>query len=296
MESCVLCGHRCGVNRVKGQRGKCQAGILPVVASSCVHRGEEPMISGSRGSGTIFFAHCCLRCVFCQNFAISQLGEGRELGTEELVGIMIKLQTQGVHNINLVSPTHYGSQILAALKLARKQGLKIPIVYNTGGYDSIELLRALDGQIDIYLPDLKYFDDVSALKYSGAKNYVETAKTGIKEMFRQVGVSKIGDSGIGVRGLLVRHLVLPNDLSQSKEALDFLASISKDIWVSLMAQYSPQFRARQIPELARRLEQNEYRMIVEYAQEIGLHNLYTQKLESSDVYLPDFKKVDPFKL
>ena len=200
-----------------------------MVASYCVHHGEEPMISGARGSGTIFFSHCCLKCVYCQNYKISQKAEKAERDEkdeQELTGIMLELQDSGVHNINLVSPTHYGVQILEALKSAREQGLKLPIVYNTGGYDSIELIKEFKGLIDIFMPDLKYFDDEKAFKYSGVRNYVETAKAGIAEMFRQ-------------SDLLVRHLVLPNNLSDSFKVLDYLAALSKDLWVSLMAQYSP---------------------------------------------------------
>ncbi|MBN3033466.1 MAG: radical SAM protein [Candidatus Saganbacteria bacterium] len=309
--NCRLCGHRCGVNRVRGELGKCRAGLAPEVASYCVHHGEEPAISGSRGSGTIFFAHCSLRCVFCQNYEISQMaGSDREkqglagMGREkylllpahpchspsllekqtELAEIMLELQDRGVHNINLVSPTHYGPQIVEALEIAREEGLKLPVVYNSGGYDSLELLKELAGKIDIYLPDLKYFSDDSALKYSGAKNYVETVKAAVAEMFRQVGPGK----------LIVRHLVLPNGLAHSFDALDYLASLSKDIWVSLMAQYSPQHRAGEFPELNRKLSPAEYQRVVAHAGKLGLHNLYVQELSSSEVYLPDFQRAEPF--
>jgi putative pyruvate formate lyase activating enzyme len=296
LENCRLCGHRCGVNRLKGEKGVCRAGLLPEVASYCVHRGEEPVISGERGSGTIFFAHCSLRCVFCQNCEISQAEgvTGRDRDEQGLAGIMLELQGKGVHNINLVSPTHYGPQIIEALDLARKQGLKLPVVYNTGGYDSLDLLKELTGKIDIYLPDLKYLDDDKAYKYSGAKDYVETVKSGIAEMFRQAGNMKIDGKGCGVRGILVRHLVLPNNLSNSLEALDFLASLSTDIWVSLMSQYSPQHRAGEFLELNRKLQPEEYQAVVDHAEALGLHNLYVQELESSDAYLPDFKKNEPF--
>lgn len=281
MESCVLCGHRCKVNRLKGQLGKCRAGINPTVASFCAHHGEEPMISGKRGSGTIFFSHCCLKCVYCQNYEISQLADGREVGTDELAQIMLNLQDEGVQNINLVSPTHYGPQIIEALAIARERGLEIPAVYNTGGYDSIELLKALEGKIEIYMPDFKYYNNAAALKYSGAGNYAEVAKAGIAEMFRQARI-------------LVRHLVLPNDLAGSEKGLDFLASLSKDIWVSIMAQYNPQYRAREFPELSRRLSLKEYQRVVDHAEAVGLHNLYVQELGSSETYLPDFNKEDPF--
>ncbi|MGB9613103.1 MAG: radical SAM protein [Candidatus Margulisiibacteriota bacterium] len=252
------------------------------------------MISGKRGSGTIFFTHCCLSCVFCQNYEISQLGLGKEIEIEDLTNIMLNLQRQGVHNINLVSPTHYAPQIMEALEQARQQGLKIPVVYNTGGFDSIELLRELQGKIEIYMPDFKYFDNEKAFKYSGAKNYVETAKEGIVEMYRQVGNIQFNREGVAVRGLLVRHLVLPNDLADSKKVLEFLASISKEIWVSIMAQYSPQYRARRFPELSRRIYYDEYREVVEYAKKLGLKNYYLQNILSGETYLPDFRKENPF--
>jgi putative pyruvate formate lyase activating enzyme len=299
LANCCLCGHRCGVNRLKGERGVCRAGALAEAASYCVHRGEEPVISGDKGSGTIFFAHCSLRCVFCQNYEISQGGgqgrarEGKE--GRELAGIMLELQGKGVHNINLVSPTHYGPQIIEALALARQQGLRLPVVYNTGGYDSLELLKELAGKIDIYLPDLKYFNNENALKYSGAGNYVETARAGIEEMFRQVGNLKGGEGqGMRGKGILVRHLVLPDNLSNSFEVLEFLASLSKDIWVSIMSQYSPQHRAGEFPELNRKLSPAEYQRVIDHAEKLGLHNLYIQELESSEVYLPDFGRDDPF--
>lgn len=294
LQSCVLCGHRCRVNRLKGQLGKCRAGMKPMVASFCAHHGEEPMISGKRGSGTIFFSHCCLHCVFCQNYDISQLALGREVEIEELSRIMLNLQGQGVHNINLVSPTHYGPQIIEALLLARRQGLKIPAAYNAGGFDSIELLKELEGKVEIYMPDFKYFNNDAALKYSGAANYVEAAKEGIAEMYRQVGNITFDKDGVAIKGLLVRHLVLPDNLAGSQKVLAFLASLSKDIWVSIMAQFNPQYRAAKFPEISRRLRSDEYQKVVEYAEKIGLRNLYVQDIQSSETYLPDFNKNDPF--
>jgi putative pyruvate formate lyase activating enzyme len=309
LENCCLCGHRCGVNRLKGEIGVCRAGLLPEVASYCVHHGEEPVISGEKGSGTIFFAHCSLRCVFCQNYEISQgdgqgrarEGKGRQgraregKGGRELAEIMLELQGRGVHNINLVSPTHYGPRIIEALDLAREQGLKLPIVYNTGGYDSLELLKELAGKIDIYLPDFKYFNDANALKYSGAENYVATARAGVEEMWRQGQERGEQGQGKGEKGILVRHLVLPGNLSNSCEVLDFLASLSKDIWVSIMSQYSPQHRAGEFPELNRKLLPAEYQRVIDHAEGLGLHNLYVQELDSSEVYLPDFGREDPFQ-
>ncbi|MBI5078547.1 radical SAM protein [Candidatus Saganbacteria bacterium] len=252
------------------------------------------MISGKRGSGALFFSHCGLKCVYCQNYAISREACGREVEIEELARIMLNLQEQGVHNINLVSPTHSAPQIVGALTLARREGLKLPVVYNTGGFDSLELLKEIEGKIEIYMPDLKYFDEEKALKYSGAGNYVETAKAGIAEMFRQVGNIKFNNEGVAVAGVLVRHLVLPENLADSGKALDYLASISKDIWVSLMAQYSPQYRAAEFPELSRPLRRDEYQQVVDRAEKLGLHNAYVQGLSSRETYLPDFKKERPF--
>jgi putative pyruvate formate lyase activating enzyme len=294
LQSCVLCGHRCGVDRPAGQKGKCRAGIDPVISSYCVHRGEEPLLSGSRGSGTIFFANCCLKCAYCQNYEISQSGMGDEVSGVRLAEIMLELQGKGVHNINLVSPTHYAPQIAAALISAKQQGLKLPIVYNTGGYDSLELLRELDGLVDIYLPDLKYWDAEPALQYSQAENYPDVARAGVAEMLRQVGNIVFDEEGVARKGVVVRHLVLPNGLAGSEKVLGFLAALSKELWISLMAQYNPQHRASEYPELARSLGSAEYRQAVAAAEQLGLNNVYVQELESSEVFLPDFKKVDPF--
>jgi len=295
LEHCLLCGHRCAVNRLKGEVGICRAGLKPKIASNCMHRGEEPMISGANGSGTIFFSYCSLCCVYCQNQAISQQAKGEEVTIDELAGIMLKLQGQKAHNINLVSPTHYAPQIMEALSIARGRGLKLPVVYNTGGYDSLELIKMLQGKVDIYMPDFKYFEDEKAGKYSGAGNYVEVAQAGITEMFRQVGNIKLNDDGVAVSGLLVRHLVLPNSLSDSEKVINFLASLSKDLWVSIMSQYNPKYNNGKHPELARKLNTDEYRMIVDHAQAAGLHNLYLQEIESSDNYLPDFSRNHPFE-
>ena len=295
LANCQLCGHNCGIDRLAGQRGVCGAGVNPMVSSYCLHRGEEPMISGSRGSGTIFFANCCLHCVYCQNHAISQSANGEELTVKDLAGMMLELQRQGAHNINLVSPTHYAPPISQAIISARQQGLNLPIVYNTGGYDSMIALKALEGLVDIYLPDLKYFEDRKAVKYSGANNYVATARAGLTEMFRQVGNIIMDNNGLAKRGLLVRHLVLPNGLSDSEKALDYLASLSKDLWVSIMAQYNPQYKAGEQIELSRKLSVEEYQAVVDHAEKIGLSNLYVQESESSDNYLPDFNKSHPFE-
>lgn len=277
-----------------GQRGLCGAGAKIEISSYCLHHGEEPVISGAKGSGTIFFTHCSLRCVFCQNYQISQgASKQQEVSSEELSGIILQLQKQGAHNINLVSPTHYGPQIVEALKEARANGLKLPVVWNSSGYDSLELLEALDGLVDIYLPDFKYGGDAAALKYSGAKNYFETAKAAIFEMFRQVGDLALAEDGIARRGLIVRHLVLPGGLADSRAVLDYLA-LSPDLFVSLMAQYSPRHRAAEFPELATSLTAAEYNEVVTYAGGIGLDNLFVQDPRSNEAYLPDFEKKEPF--
>ncbi|MFH1386331.1 MAG: radical SAM protein [bacterium] len=294
---CNLCGHRCGVERGVGKfvsqfGGKCGAGDKIKVASYCLHHGEEPQISGQRGSGTVFFSGCSLKCVYCQNYQVSQQGLGREVTINELVKIMLDLADRGAENINLVSPTHYGAQVIDALMLAKKEGLELPIVYNTGGYDSLELLQRLDGLVDIYLPDIKYFDNDNAFKYSGAENYVETVTVGVREMWGQVVRSR--ECGVGRRALIVRHLVLPNNIADSFKVLDFLAGISTEIWLSLMSQYSPQHRAKEFPELARKLTAAEYEKVVDHAQDKGFQNIYIQHLSSSDAYLPDFKKKEPF--
>ena len=295
LECCCLCGHRCGVNRLEGEVGACRGPLTPVVASWTAHHGEEPVFSGTRGSGTIFFAYCNLRCVFCQNSDISQLHGGREVSERELVGIMMGLQEKGCHNINLVSPTHFMPQIMEALVTALASGLDIPLLYNTNGYDSPELLKALDGIVDIYMPDLKYLDESSARRYSQAPRYVEAAKKAIREMFRQVGDLELDEEGVAVRGLLVRHLVLPGDIARSGEVLRFLALVSKKMWVGIMSQYSPQYRAGEFPELTRRLTPEEYYEVVRTAEELGLENALIQHMSSTAVYLPDFRKRDPFE-
>lgn len=294
LKNCVLCGHRCGVNRISGELGICGSGKGIEISSYTAHLGEEPVFSGTKGSGTIFFTHCNLSCVYCQNYEISQKHLGRKVPERELADIMISLQEKGCHNINLVSPTHYMPQILKSLKIAFEKGLDVPILYNSNGYDSVELLKILDGIVDIYMPDFKYFDDKKAKKYSNADNYVETAKAGVKEMFRQVGNLRLDNEDIAQRGVLVRHLVLPNNIADSKKVLDFLAAVSKDLWISIMSQYSPQNRAKEFPELNRKITPDEYWDVIGHAQKLKLENFLIQEMSSTEVYLPDFKKQDPF--
>jgi len=295
LKSCTLCPFECKVNRIKGELGICRSGSKAIVSSCSPHHGEEPMLSGTKGSGTIFFSNCNLKCLFCQNYQISQEGLGNEVSDEQLANMMIELQNKGCHNINLVSPTHFVANILGALEIANSKGLKIPIVYNSNGYESLDTLKLFDGIIDIYLPDIKYSDNKTALRLSAAPNYVDFNRPAIKEMFRQVGDLVIDDNGIATKGMLVRMLVLPNDLNGSRDSLEFLSRISKDMWISIMAQYNPCYKAIGDPEIGRKITDEEYRQVLKWAKELELNNYLVQELESSDIFVPDFKSTDPFK-
>jgi putative pyruvate formate lyase activating enzyme len=303
LEECCLCGHRCGVNRIDNVAGFCRTASADAeharVASHTLHFGEEPVLVGRGGSGTVFFAHCNLRCVFCQNYQISQMGMGDDLHYTELAEVFIDLQARGAVNLNLVTPTHYAYPILLALRHAAERGFHLPVVYNTNGFDSVELLAILDGIVDIYLPDMKYMDAAPAHKYSSASRYPETAKLAILEMFRQVGPIQIVD-GIARKGVIIRHLVLPENLSNTYDFLLWLKDAAgrderlMDVTLSLMSQYSPQHRALEFPELRDRIPHRDYVAIVEYALDLGFNHLLTQGIESSDVYLPDFRNDEPF--
>ena len=270
LSRCAVCPHRCGVERLKGRVGFCKTPYLVRVASAFLHRGEERPIRGVRGSGTIFFSHCNMRCVYCQNYDISQLGEGVDITPEVLANVMLRLQEEGAHNINLVTPSHVVPQIVEALYYAVERGLNIPIVYNTSSYDDLETLKLLDGIVDIYLADLKYLDEEIARKYSGVKNYPKVAKEAVAEMYRQVGNLQTDGEGVAYRGLLVRHLVLPNDLSTSFKVVDYLASLGKGLAVNIMGQYFPFYRAHEYPELARPVYPWEVERVKRYAREKGL--------------------------
>ncbi len=274
---CTLCPHQCKVDRTGGEKGFCRIGKHAVVASFGAHFGEEPPITGRNGSGTVFFSGCNLKCVFCQNFEISQGLEGQEIEKEYLAFIFLSLQEGGCHNINLVTPTHVIVPILEALLLAAKEGLKIPIVYNCGGYESLETLKLLDGIVDIYMPDMKYSDDETGLKYSRVKNYWTFCKEAVKEMYRQVGNLKVDEStGAAYRGLLIRHLVLPDDISGTKKICQFIAEeLSPDTVVNIMDQYRPCGMASKYPPLDRRITPEEYARAVRWAKEAGLTNLLT---------------------
>lgn len=267
---CYACPRVCKAMRVDGEIGECGVGRFAIVSSYGPHFGEEPVLVGRYGSGTVFFAGCNLRCVYCQNYEISQLRMGREVAPKELAEIFLKIQRMGCHNLNLVTPSHVVTQILEALFLAREKGFHLPLVYNTSSYDSLKTLRILDGVVDIYMPDIKYASDEIAFKYSGIKNYTKVAKKAIREMHRQVGDLRIAE-GVALRGLLVRHLVLPKDISGSKEVLKFIASISKESYVNIMDQYYPTYRAEEYPELNRRVNKREYLEVVEEAKNLGLH-------------------------
>ncbi|MFZ5646720.1 MAG: radical SAM protein [Bacillota bacterium] len=274
LEECSLCPRRCGSNRMEDRQGVCRSGRKAVISSYGPHFGEESVLVGRHGSGTIFFTNCNLGCVFCQNYDISHDGEGREVSPEKLGKIMIELQNSGCHNINLVSPTHYVPQMLEALTAAVEGGLKVPLVYNTGGYDPVELLEILDGVVDIYMPDIKFGDDTSGEKYLGVKDYFTTARQAVKEMHRQVGDLAVDTRGIAYRGLLVRHLVLPNNLAASDKVIGFLAEeISKNTFINIMDQYYPAHRAFRYEELSRRITPAEYKEAISFAQKVGLKNI-----------------------
>ncbi len=277
LEKCHLCPRKCMVNRLQDEKGFCGAGRRVVVSSYNLHFGEEPPISGYRGSGTIFFTHCNLRCCFCQNYPISQLGNGQEVDISELARMMVKLQKLGAHNVNFVTPTHFVPQIVEALEVAVEEGLKIPLVYNSGGYDFVETLRLLDGIVDIYMPDAKYSSPESARRYSKADDYFEVNKKALLEMHRQVGDLKMDREGIAKRGLLIRHLVMPEDLAGSRKVLEFIAkNISKNTYMSIMAQYHPAHLAFEFPELSRRISKREYDAVLKMANELGLERGWRQ--------------------
>lgn len=279
MEQCRLCPRQCGVNRLKGTKGFCQSpGATLVISAFHPHFGEERPLVGKGGSGTIFLTHCNLKCVFCQNWEISHLGRGTEASLEQFAEMMIRLQKIGCHNINLVTPTHYSPHILKALDIAAEKGLRLPIVYNTSGWERLEILKVIDGIVDIYLPDIKYWDSEMAAKYSsGAASYPEITREAIIEMNRQVGVAKPGKDGIMYRGLMIRHLVMPNNVAESEKVMEWIAeNLPKDTYVNIMAQYNPHFKALDYPEISRRITREEYARVVKKAKELGLTNLDIQ--------------------
>jgi len=280
MNPCRLCPHICGVDRPSGQTGKCRASDKIIVASSNLHFSEEPPVSGTKGSGTIFFGHCSLSCVFCQNYPISQMGNGNEVSVEKLSNMMLELRDKGAHNINFVTPTHYAAHMAEAVVLARQKGLKIPILYNSSGYDSVETLSLLVGIIDIYMPDAKYWDDANAKKYSSAQNYREVNMAALKEMYRQVGNLKLDKNSIAKKGLIIRHLVLPENIAGSKQVLKFIADeISNKVFLSLMAQYHPANNSGKYPEISKKISKIEYEEVLETADALGFENGWRQELD-----------------
>lgn len=287
LESCELCNHKCKINRNE-KYGACNCGILPKLALANIHMWEEPCISGTNGSGTVFFSGCNLRCKFCQNHEISQNNFGKEISIERLAEIFLELQSQNVHNINLVSPTPYVPQIKQALEIAKSNGLSIPIVYNTNSYENIETIKSLDGYVDIYLPDLKYYDDEIAMKYSGIKDYFATASENIKEMLKQVGTAKFDSNGIMQKGVIVRHLIMPGQILQAKRILSWIKSnLSTDTYISIMAQYFPTYKAKEMPEINRKISTQEYNFVVSMLKEF--ENGYIQELGThEEEYVPHF--------
>lgn len=279
MSRCRLCPRRCGVNRLEGRRGFCRSpGATLMISAYHPHFGEERPLVGRGGSGTIFLTHCNLRCVFCQNWEISQLGRGRTASIRDFAKMMLHLQKIGCHNINLVTPTHYSPHILKAIDLAAANGLRLPIVYNTSGWERLEILKVLDGIVDIYLPDIKYWDSEMSAKYSsGAVTYPEVTKKAILEMHRQVGVAKPARDGLMYRGLMIRHLVMPNNVGGSEKVMEWIAAnLPKDTYVNIMSQYTPRYKAYDYPELSRRITSQEYTRVVKKAKELGLTNLDIQ--------------------
>ena len=290
LSNCNLCPRKCGVNRLQGQLGFCKASKEIKVAKACLYYWEEPCISGSNGSGTIFFSNCNLECVFCQNHEISSSGIGVEISIQRLSEIFLEQQEKGAHNINLVTPTHYVPQIIESLKLSKAKGLNIPILYNSNGYDSIDTIKSLKNYIDVYLPDLKYFQNKYGEKYSNAPNYFSFASLAISEMINQVGEVKFNKDGLIEKGVIIRHLMLPGLLFDSKKIIDYIYTNYGDaVYFSLMNQYTPMHKAKEYKELNRTLNSKHYDSLIDYCFELGLTNGFIQDCgTSSEVFVPDF--------
>ncbi|MCL6494275.1 MAG: radical SAM protein [Ignavibacterium sp.] len=300
LQSCTSCPRNCFVDRTTGELGTCQSGANPIVSSYTLHFGEEPVLSGTKGAGNIFFGNCNLRCVYCQNFVISQnpkVERKNEVSVERLAEIMLELQKQGSHNIGLVSPTHFAIPILKSVFIASRLGLNIPIIYNTNGYDSVEVLKLYKDVIDIYLPDFKYGSNENGRVYSKTKDYFDKTKAAIREMYNQVGSELVYENGLVVRGLIIRHLILPNDLSETEEVFKFIAEeLDKKVHISLMTQYYPTNRAEKHILINRMIRYSEFIRAVELLDKYGLENGWMQELESSEYYRPSFEssRKDPF--
>ena len=290
LEKCTICPHNCGINRLNNQIGRCKSKNIVKIALYSTHNFEEPCISGKKGSGTVFFSNCNMNCVFCQNYEISQQGKGREISIDELASIFIKQQEKDVENINLVTPTSYVPQIIEAIKIARNDGLKLPIVYNTNGYEKVETLKMLEGYIDIYLTDFKYSDNELAKRLSKVDNYFEIVTEALKEMYRQTGKSIFNDDGIMQKGMIIRHLVLPNHILNSRRVLKWINENMHDVYVSVMAQYFPTFKAKDIEDINRKLTKEEYEQIENYLYRLDLENGYIQELgEHEEEYVPKWE-------
>ena len=298
--SCNCCPHDCKVNRFEHENGICVSGALPIVSSYTPHFGEEPVLSGTRGAGNIFFGNCNLKCVYCQNYEISQNYKNEihnQVSFEKLADIMLELQTKECHNIGLVSPSHFTASILQSIYIAAKSGLILPVIYNTNAFDSVEMLKLFEGVADIYLPDIKYGNSEFGKIYSKVDNYFENAKAAVKEMFRQVGAELIYESDVIVRGLIIRHLILPNNLAETETVFRFIAEeLSSDIHISLMSQYSPVHKAHRDILINRQIREREYETALNLLDKYGLKNGWFQDLESYDYYLPEFNKdrLNPF--
>lgn len=290
-KQCTLCPHKCKVDR-NINIGRCKAGDKIEIGGTSLHKFEEPCISGKNGSGTVFFSKCNLNCVFCQNYEISNLGNGKQIEVEELSNIFLKQQEKNAENINLVSPTIYADKIVEAIKIAKEKGLKIPIIYNTNGYENIETLKKLDGYIDVYLPDLKYYYEELAIKYSKVQNYFKIATEAIKEMYKQVGSPKFDENGMIKKGLIIRHLVLPNNLENSKKVLKWIKeNIDEKAYVSIMTQYFPTYKAQEYQEINRKINKEEYVEIENYIYDLGIENGYMQDFseENEEQYVPKWE-------
>ncbi len=288
LERCEICPHRCKIDRTNNQIGRCKSKDTVKIAKFSIHKFEEPCISGKNGSGTVFFSNCNLSCEFCQNYEISQKGYGKEISIEELADIFINQQENKANNINLVSPTSYAIQIIEAIKIAKKKGLNIPIIYNTNGYENISTIKLLKGYIDVYLPDLKYAENDLGKKYSKVENYFEIASSAIKEMHNQVGKIEFNEEGLIKKGVIIRHLILPNHIENSKKVLSWINSnLPKDIFVSIMAQYFPTYNAKKIKDLNRKITKNEYKRIEEFLYSLDIENGYIQDIgENEEEYVP----------
>ncbi len=299
--NCTSCPRDCKVDRINGEYGICTSGHLPIVSSYTPHFGEEPVLSGTNGAGNIFFGNCNLKCIYCQNFEISQnpiIEKQKEVSHNRLAEIMMELQNKACHNIGLVSPTHFSATILKSIFLAAQQGLNLPIIYNTNGYDSVEMLKLYDGVVDIYLPDFKYGNSEYAKTYSLVDNYFEKTKEALREMFRQVGDELIYNGDVVVRGMIIRHLILPNDLSDTEKVFKFIAEeLSPKIHISLMSQYYPANKAYKDILLDRALRIPEYEKAIDLLDKYGLHNGWIQEMESANNYKPHFNedRLNPFK-